>query len=106
MKRLLLHLAGVPAAGKSTFARWLQVQKGFVHIDVDILAPLGILTGNAPEIVGRLRHCGQRVVIDWGFRPASLPLVKDLSAEGVISVWLDADHQVARIKFIERKIGS
>jgi hypothetical protein len=108
-------ISGIPASGKSTFCRWLEENKGFLHLDVEevgVLDRYGLATAwdalfdagtsAAPfvQALGRFKH---PVVIDWGFPPECLDTVRKLSEGGVMLWWFAADWAVARRKFQLRR---
>jgi len=43
------------------------------------------------------------VVIDWGFPPAALPIVRKLTEDGVQAWWFDGNRSVALDVFLSRK---
>lgn len=74
---ILLHLSGVPAAGKSHFGRWLESNQRFVHIDAesdDRLNTYGLncawaecfRTGDVVTFRDWLTAIGKPVVLDNG----------------------------------------
>ena len=107
-------VSGIPASGKSTFGRWLQEKKGFLHLDVEIDGELdrhGLATAwnnlfgagaSAFAFLGALEEFKRPVVIDWGFLPECLDTVRKLSEGGVMLWWFAADWAVARRKFKQR----
>jgi hypothetical protein len=107
-------ISGIPASEKSTFCRWLEEKKGFLHLNVEEdgvlnrhglaaewLALFGASASAAP-FTDSLDRAGRPVVIDWGFPPECLNTVRKLSEGGVMLWWFAADWAVARRKFIER----
>ena len=73
-----LLLSGIPGAGKSTYARWLSSEHGYVVIEQDAgdfqrfgLLPLLPHPHVAPldvsAFVGQLQKVGNPVVVEWGF---------------------------------------
>ena len=109
-----LLISGIPASGKSTFCRWLEEKKGFLHLNVekpgvldrhDLATPWNALfdaTGTAALFIDALEKFKRPVVIDWGFPPEHLNAVRKLSNAGVMLWWFAADWAVARRKFKER----
>jgi hypothetical protein len=107
-------ISGIPASGKSTFSRWLEEKKGFLHVDVEkpeVLDRYGLATawntlfdaGATPApFIQALDKFNRPVVIDWGFPPEHLTTVRKLFEAGVMLWWFAADWTVARRKFIER----
>jgi hypothetical protein len=107
-------ISGIPASGKSTFCRWLEEKKGFLHLDVEkpgVLERYGMATAwatlfdaraSATPFIEALEKFHRPVVIDWGFPPEHLPAVKKLFDGGVMLWWFAADWNVARRRFIDR----
>jgi hypothetical protein len=107
-------ISGIPASGKSTFCRWLEEKKGFLHLDVEedgVLDRYGLTTAwdalfgasaTAAPLIEALEKFNRPVVIDWGFPPECLDSVRKLSESGVMLWWFAADWAVARRKFAER----
>jgi len=110
----LVLLSGVPGTGKSTFGRWAEREHGVVHIDVEqggfdrfglISAWRAICLLPPPDVmsfVRELQRLGQPVLVDWGFPPAVLPLVRALHDAGLRAWWFDGDRAAARNAFIHR----
>jgi len=108
-------ISGIPAAGKSTFCRWLEEKKGFLHLDVEkpgVLDRYGLASAwatlfdvstSAASFVQALDRFNRPVVIDWGFPPEHLNTVRKLSEGGVMLWWFAADWTVARRKFQLRR---
>jgi hypothetical protein len=109
-------VSGIPASGKSTFCRWLEEKKGFLHVDVEkpgVLDRYDLATAwnatfgasaSAAPFVHALDRFKQPVAIDWGFPPEHLDAVRKLFDGGVMLWWFAADWAVARRKFKERGI--
>jgi len=107
-------VSGIPASGKSTFCRWLEEKKGFLHLDVEkpgVLDRYGLATAwnalfgastSAASFVQALEGIGRPVAIDWGFPPECLHAVRKLFDSGVMLWWFAADWAVARRKFQQR----
>jgi hypothetical protein len=108
-------ISGIPASGKSTFCRWLEEKKGFLHLDVEkpgVLDRYGMATAwatlfdantSAAPFVQALEKFKRPVAIDWGFPPECLDAVRKLFAGGVMLWWFAADWTVARRKFQLRR---
>ncbi len=109
-----LLISGIPASGKSTFCKWLEEEKGFLHLDVEEPGALdwyGLATAwnalfvpgaSAASFLGALDGFHRPVAIDWGFPPENLSAVRNLFDGGVMLWWFAADWAVARRKFAER----
>jgi hypothetical protein len=107
-------ISGIPTSGKSSFCRWLEEKKGFLHLDVEeagVLDRHGLATAwatlfdastSAAPLVQSLDKFKRPVAIDWGFPPEHLNTVRKLSEAGVMLWWFAADWAVARRKFIQR----
>jgi hypothetical protein len=107
-------VSGIPASGKSTFCRWLEEKKGFLHLDVEkagVLDRHGLATAwadlfdastSAASFVQALEKFKRPVAIDWGFPPEHIHAVRKLFESGVMLWWFAADWAVARPKFEER----
>src|SRR6266446_3289448 len=90
-------ISGIPASGKSTFCKWLEEKKGFLHLDVEkpgVLDRHGLATAwdalfdastSAASFVQALERFKRPVVIDWGFPPECLNTVRKLSEAGSCS---------------------
>jgi hypothetical protein len=110
-----LLISGIPASGKSTFCRWLEEKKGFLHLDVEkpeVLDRYGLVTAwdtlfgasaSAAAFIQALEKFKRPAVIDWGFPPDHLDAVRKLSEAGVMLWWFAADWAVARRKFEQRR---
>src|SRR6266705_1286770 len=108
-------ISGIPASGKSTFCRWLEEKKGFLHLDVEkpgVLDHHGLTTTwnalfdaslSAAPFIQALDKFQRPVVIDWGFPPEYLDKVRKLFDGGVMLWWFAADWAVARRKFQLRR---
>jgi hypothetical protein len=109
-----LLLAGIPAAGKSYFSRWLADKQGYIHVDVDspgsdsrvqcVLHRLNacISAITTQEAQAKLSALPQKVVLDWGFSPENIASVRRLKDAGVRLFWFDGDRAKARTEFIRR----
>jgi hypothetical protein len=108
-------VAGIPGSGKTTYCRWLEREKGFLHLDFDELfnnrgteqklALVRQLKHTAEAFILALRSEDQPIVIDWGFPPALLTLVSCFAANGMTPWWFDGDHAAARESFLHRGTG-
>lgn len=109
----ILLICGIPGAGKTTFARWLEKTKGFLDLDVErdeTLCQAGLeelweevfTKRSVHPFLDALRKLNRPVVIDWGFPPSCLNIVRALQKQGVQVWWFDGDRAAARRKFIER----
>ncbi len=106
-------ICGIPGTGKSIFAHWLEENKGFLCLAVEEEEPLHraglaklweeIFTRRSVQpFLDALRKLDRPVVIEWGFPPSCLDVVRALRDAGTMVWWFDGDRQAARRKFIER----
>lgn len=109
MSGTVLHVAGIPAVGKSSFCRYLARKHGFAHYDLECWprgwpAPhLKPMWDDSPrEFVAQLRSIHQKVAIDWGFPVNSDVRVSELQAVGVRLIWFTGDFAHARKLYDER----
>lgn len=92
-----LLVAGIPGTGKSTFARWLVSEHGYVR------CPSGEEPGtNFFRDIDEARQTSENVVIDWGFPVGMLDTVRLLIASGVEPWWFDGDRDAALEAFLAR----
>jgi hypothetical protein len=114
MGQPLLLIAGIPATGKSHFGRWLAREHEYVHVDIEEAGRLESLrlgaawnacfqTGDVSLLVAELRALGPHVVLDWGFPPEWLHVVREMKGAGVDIWWLDGDRARAREEFVKRR---
>jgi hypothetical protein len=108
-------ISGIPASGKSTFCRWLEEKKGFLHLDIEkpgVLDRYGLApawnalfgaSASAAPLIEALNRFNHPVAIDWGFPPECLDSVRKLFDGGVMLWWFAADWAVARRKFELRR---
>lgn len=112
-------IAGIPAAGKSSFCRWLSREHQYVHWEFDKLladpkaAPkeleplLDLACESAPEKIAALvSQLPERLVIDWGFPPENIGTVGKFKVAGFRIFWFDGDPARARQDFIARGTAS
>ena len=92
-----LLISGIPGAGKSTFARWLAAEYGYVRCPTEEEAGPTFFTDR-----DQVRHSTAHVVIDWGFPVGLLGRVRSLIASGVERWWFDGDRNAALQAFLGR----
>jgi hypothetical protein len=114
MNTRVILFSGIPASGKSTYARWLARKGRCVHLDVEqegVLERVGLKlvwdsmfapSGSVASFLDALSQQGHTIVIDWGFPPRCLPVVAALQRHGVEAWWLDGNRRAARQSFIQR----
>ena len=97
---------GIPGVGKTTFANWLVIEKGFVRIDSDYPNPAsqldqlwrGVLTNavtaNAFVLAAK---AGRPVIVELGIyaRPAAFEFLRRMTAAGTVAWWFDGDRDEA-----------
>jgi hypothetical protein len=102
-------LSGVPATGKTEFARYLAREYGFAHYDLECYPrgwphPELKATWDASRagFLAQLRQHHDLIILDWGFPPSALPWVEDLRQAGSKLVWFHGDIARARQVFVQR----
>lgn len=92
-----LLISGIPATGKTTFARWLVFEYAYLR------CPSGEEPGSTFSAeIDQARQTSDNVVIDWGFSLARLDTVCSLIASGVEPWWFDGDREAAHQAFRAR----
>lgn len=108
-KKSLLLLYGIPAAGKSSFGRYLAHEYAFARYNLGChphgwphpeLKP--VWDSSRANFVARFTLLHERIALDWGFPPHAVSLVHELLATGVRLVWFTADIDHARKLFEDR----
>ncbi len=94
-------IAGIPGSGKTTYCRWLERERGFLHVDFDELqnrrgtAPKLLLYDHlrltAEDFLRAISKKKRPIVIDWGFPPAMISLVSFLKLNGFAIWWFDGE---------------
>ena len=108
-ERCTILVSGVPATGKSTFARHLTSQHGFAHYYLESF-PSGwprielksLWDSSRVTFAVAVRQAHKRAVLDWGFPPSCLSWVRELQTAGVGLVWFDGNIKQARAVFARR----
>jgi shikimate kinase len=109
----LVLLAGIPASGKSHFGRWLEEQRGFLHLDVEKDGRLATLRlegawtrcfemQDVTTFVSQIRAMNRPVLVNWGFPVHCLEMVKQLKSQGLVLWWFSADPEQAEREFKKR----
>ena len=105
-----LLISGTPSTGKSTFGNWLEVNRGFVHLDVELEnarclrernlfeAWRQAIDGKPQEFVAALARLGKPVVTTWGFPVACKDSVRTMLGAGLIGWWFTGDWDAARLQ--------
>jgi hypothetical protein len=111
MSKPILLVSGIPGSGKSSFARWLGKNKGYLHVDFD---HGDLQRHNLEGLFYELESSGSQqfiielvkrdvpVCLDWGFPPHCLRIVRRLVDAGVEPWWFDANPEVAKKHFLSR----
>jgi len=107
-EQIVILVSGIPATGKTAFARHLAREHGFAHYDME--RPQGwprpelhrIWDTDRGAFVAQIRKNHGRVVLDWGFPICCLSWVKQLQDQGVRLIWFDGNIDRAREAFEER----
>jgi|WetSurMetagenome_2_1015567.scaffolds.fasta_scaffold266380_1 adenylate kinase family enzyme len=110
---MVLFVCGVPAAGKSTFARHLVNAHQFMHYDLEVypsgwpdpsLKPTWDASRSAfvASVVGRHGN----VVLDWGFHPQVLDWVRQLASAGCLVLWFAGTRTHATVAYTRRATGT
>jgi len=104
-------VCGIPGFLKTIYSNWLAQQKGFNHLDFDELLSgrgsprqlelIGLLKTSPKGFVHKLSRRG-RTVIDWGFPPVNIALVRALQERGISVWWFDGDREAALQSFTAR----
>ncbi len=110
--QVMALVSGIPATGKSEYGRWLQRERGFIHLDLENGGMNGprlrpawqecVGSGSPSGLVQAMQELGGAVLLDWGFPPQFLRLVRSLNDAGVAAWWFDGDREAARANFIRR----
>ena len=108
-KKIVILVSGIPATGKSTFARNLTREHGFAHYDLEC-DPCSwphpelqqVWGDDRAAFVREIRRNHDRVVLDWGFPVSCLSWVNELRDQSVRLVWFDGDVDRAREEFVGR----
>ncbi len=100
-----LLISGVPGAGKTTLANYLESDHGFFHVDMegDEFDPRKEFNKDPANFLGRLAT-HEDVVLSWGFRPfKDRSAVEKLMEAGFSVIWLDGDRAVSFSNFMKRE---
>ncbi len=108
-EQTVILLSGIPATGKSEYARYLAREHQFAHYDLENY-PRGWPNPELKQtwdrdrraFVSHLREHHGRIALDWGFPARCLPLVAELQESRVKLVWFDGDIKRAKENFVQR----
>jgi predicted kinase len=109
----MLLLTGIPASGKSMFARYLSNTHGyFAYVLEELPADDEIRklwlrcleAGDATRFVKKMRNLPTSVVVEWGFpaNEACIRLVQSMKDHGMRVVWFELPDDFARERFVAR----
>jgi hypothetical protein len=107
----LLLVSGLPGAGKSTYCEWLAQVHDYIHWETDahlaewdqlIMAGPNLQTATAARTA--MRGLGKDVVVEWGFLPKFLPLVRLMGQVGFDLWWFGGNEVAARQSWQKRSI--
>jgi hypothetical protein len=112
MAKPVIFLAGIPGAGKSSFAEWLARKKDFIHVDMeqDGLDKHGFRTHwerfrnalTSSDFIDALLRHSNPIALDWGFPVQCLDIVTALQRQGSILWWFTGDRLYSRRYFETR----
>jgi AAA domain len=111
MAKPILLLSGIPGTGKSSFARWLAKNKGYIHVDFDhgglqqheLETSFRLVESSEAQLfIAELLRRKEPICLDWGFPPRCLWIVRRLIDGGVEPWWFDADPEIAKKHFLSR----
>ncbi len=113
MAQPIVFLSGMPAAGKSTFGRWLRDNRHYTYVDMENEGPDGlseqglrptweqfIRDSNAFSFVQTLEARPGPIALDWGFPIGCLNIVRLLCEQNVRSWWFTGDRLRLREAFV------
>jgi hypothetical protein len=93
----ILHLCGIPGAGKSSFGAWLAAKHDFVHVNVDETG------GDLSAFVAAIAS-NRDVVLDYGFPPNAIPRIREMQQQlAMESWWFEGDAEACFRSFKQAK---
>jgi hypothetical protein len=107
-------LSGIPSVGKTNFLRYAKdhgtvtvslARENADDLDLDHFGVHAewnafIEHGN-PRFVEWAKAISDKTILEWGFPPNCLPIVKKVHAGGIPAWWMDGDEAIARQKHEE-----
>src|SRR5581483_12044533 len=105
--RRLLLLTGTPGTGKRQLGSYLELQRGFAHLDLDNReARTRYLRSGVEELrseLAALAAANRKVVVTWTVASETqLPYIEALRSLGFEWVWMDSDRGAAYDAVIAR----
>lgn len=100
-------ISGVPCCGKTHFGDWLRDEHGFAHANLEgrrteggVIVPPGL----SLQLPLWLSSVSKNVVVTWGFPPTPqcMELINVFQKSGFTAWWFEADHDIARDRYISR----
>ena len=106
-QRRLLLITGTPGSGKRQLGAYLELERDFVHVDLDSRSLRAeLLRGGVDDFrrdVAALVGEHAKVVVTWSFtEETQLPYVEALRALGFEWLWTDPDRGAAYDGFVAR----
>jgi hypothetical protein len=95
--RRMLLITGTPGTGKRQLANYLEMQRGFVHVDLDNRDTRTLyLRSGGDEFrseLNTLTASNSKVIVTWNFTSETqLPYVETLRSLGFEWIWMDGDR--------------
>ena len=102
-----LIISGVPCCGKTHFGDWLRDNHGFLHInfeDQNLYLRSVIMPSIVQGLPCWLSSASKNIVVSWGYPPTPdcYRIIQCFQHSGFIPWWFDADHAVARARYVLR----
>lgn len=95
-------ITGIPGTGKTSIGKYLELEKGFMHFDVENTLRL-YGDGGVRMIDDFVNKPGDKKIMTWGFIPVTdEPLVRYLQKLGFKMIWFDGNRDSARKEFLKR----
>ena len=106
----VVFISGLPATGKSTFARFLHRNHGFTHYNLECF-PSGwphdlrdLWNSSRNRFLRKVRNLHGTVAIEWGFPPIRIDWALELRDAGARPIWFTGDQGRLR-EFFEARGG-